>query len=274
MTWTLTLARQFGAHLLRLYWEQRSYRTSLALGALSSTVALVQFFLMGHFLQQGNTFEGIQLYGGNIVSFLLTGSVFTGFVVVGLNAFSGYLQEEQATGTLESVLVMPTSVIRPMLFSGGAALIGTALGSLTMVAMFGIVLDVPFDPDPIGVVSVLGLLILVTGGLGLAGCGVLLVTKRGDPVKWAVITATTLLSGVMYPVTIFPEWVQSVAGVLPTTIALDGVRLALTRAASPADLFPALTGLAAWAIPALLVGLWIMRTGMRVARRRGSLGEF
>ncbi|WP_226363200.1 ABC transporter permease [Pseudonocardia sp. ICBG1142] len=261
-------------HLLRLYWEQRSYRTALVLGGASSLVALVQFFLMGRFLQQGNTFDGIRVYGGDIVSFLLTGSIFTGFVVIGLNAFSGYLQEEQAAGTLESVLVMPVSVFKPMIFSGGAALIGTISGSFAMVAVFGAILKVPFNIDILGSVSVLFLLVLTTSGLGLTGCGALLVTKRGDPVKWTVVTVTTLLSGVAYPVTILPEWLQLIAGFLPTTIALDGMRLALTQAATPKELLPSLAGLAAWATIALAIGLWGMHTGLRIARRRGSLGEF
>ncbi|MFE7202606.1 ABC transporter permease [Pseudonocardia alni] len=274
MSSSATVLRQFGVHLLRLYWEQRTYRTALVLGAVSSAIGLVQFFLMGRFLQQGNTFDGIAAYGGDIVGYLLTGSIFTGFVVVGISAFSGYLQEEQAAGTLESVLVMPLPVARLMLFSGGAALIGTTLGSVVMVALFGTALGVPFDPDPIGVVSVLLLLIITTGGLGMAGCGVLLVTKRGDPVRWTVITVTTLLSGVTFPVTMFPEWLRSIATVLPTTVALDGMRLALTRAAAPADLAAALAGLAAWAAVTVPLGLFAMWVGLRVARRRGTLGEF
>jgi ABC-2 type transport system permease protein len=274
MSGAVTVARQFGMHLLRIYWEKRTYRTALVLGAVSSVVALVQFLLMGRFLQEGNSFDGIQSYGGDIVSFLLTGSIFTGFVVVGLGAFSGYLQEEQATGTLESVLVMPVPVTRLMLYSGFAALIGTVLGSLLMVALFGLVFDVPFSPDVPGVVAVLGLLVLVTGGLGLSGCGILLVTKKGDPVTWTVTTVMTLLSGVMYPVSMFPEWLQAVSRALPTTMALDGMRLALTRAATPVELLPALGGLTLWAAITLPVGLWSLQAGLSVARRRGTLGEY
>lgn len=266
--------RQFGVHVLQIYWERRSYRTAIALGTVTSLISFVQFLLMGKFLQDGNTFAGIQGYGGNIISFLMSGSVFTGFVAVSLGAFSNHLQTEQRTGTLESVVMMPVPLTRVMLYSGVVGLLGTSLGSVVMFGVFGAIFDIPISVNLFATIAVLALLVVTLGSFGLAGCGVLLITKRGDPVRWGITTLTTLLSGVMYPISILPGWLQSVAWALPTTQALDGIRKSLLVDADLAQVAPSLLHMAIWSAVMLPIGLVTFRTGMSRARKAGSIGEY
>ncbi|WP_406507909.1 ABC transporter permease [Streptomyces sp. NBC_00212] len=270
----MNVVRQFGVHVLQIYWERRSYRTAIALGTITSLISLVQFLLMGKFLQDGNTFNGIQGYGGNIISFLMSGSVFTGFVAVSLGAFSNHLQIEQRTGTLEAAVVMPVPLTRVMLYSGAGGLIGTTVGSVVMFGLFGVVFDIPISVNLLATLAVLALLVLTLGSFGLAGCGVLLITKRGDPVRWGITTLTTLLSGVMYPISILPGWLQAVARALPTTQALDGIRKSLLTNADLGQVAPALGHMAIWTVVMLPLGLIMFTTGMSRARRAGSLGEY
>lgn len=270
----MTAIRQFGLHLLRIYWEHRTYKTAVALSIVTSAIALTQFILLGKFIEKGNTFVGIESYGGNIISFLLSGSMFTGFVAVSLGAFSTYLQEEQRTGTLESVLAMPTELTRIMVYSGGVGLIGTTVGSALMLGVFGLMFHIPFSINLVGVVAVLSLLVAALGSFGLAGCGVLLVTKRGDPIRWLVTMVTTLLSGVMYPITILPNWLQAISRALPTTQALDGLRRALLQDAGLEQVLPTLADLALWSVATLPMGLVVLKIGLARARAGGTLGEY
>ncbi|MBK5035706.1 ABC transporter permease [Bifidobacterium breve] len=84
--------------------------------------------------------------------------------------------------------------------------------------------SIPFNVNPwqLILVMILGYFTLV--GLGLAGGGVLLVTKKGDPVTWLLTTFTTLFSGVLYPVEILPQWLQSISWYVPTTRILSSLR--------------------------------------------------
>lgn len=269
----MTMVRQFGLYILRTYWENRTYKTAVALGAVSSLIGLFQFILLGRFLQDGNSFAGIADYGGDIIGFLLSGSVFTGFVAVSLSCFSGYLQGEQQMGTLESLAVAPVPLPRLMVFPGLAGVIGVTVSSVLMIVGFGWVFDLQFRVNVLSLVLVLALLVTTLGSLGLAGCGVLLVTKRGDPVTWTVTTLTTLLAGVLYPVSMLPGWLQVVSGFLPTTQALDGLRLAMLQAAPVESLLPVLVTLAAWSVAVLPFGVILLRRGLSRARAEGSLGE-
>ena len=266
--------RQFGMYLCRLYWEQRTYKTAVGLGLLSSAIGLVQFVLLGRFLQQGGTFPGLEPYGGDVLGFLLSGSVFTAFVAVCLSSFSSFLQTEQQNGTLEAVLATPVSLGRLMAFATLTSLLGATAGSALMLLGFGAMFDVAFAVDIPGLLLVLTLLVMTLLGFGAAGCGVLLVAKRGDPVTWLVTMLTTLLSGVLYPVSVLPGWLQTVSGVLPTTAALDGLRRSMLTGAGVADVLPAAKVLAVWTVVALPLGVYMLGRGLRRAKQEGTLAEF
>lgn len=266
--------RQYGVYLLQLYWERRSYRTALVLSGISGVVGMAQFALMGLFLREGNTFPGIEQYGGDVIAYLLSGTIFTGFVGISLHSFSSTVQEEQMAGTLEAVADSPAGITRVMAFSAVTGFIGTVAGSILMMGLFSLLLDFDLNVD-IGSVAVsLFLTLLALGGFGMAGCGVVLVTKKGDPITWTVLTAMTLLSGVLYPITVLPQWLQTVSRFLPTTTALDLLRSSLLTSASVTGTLAAALPLLGWALVSVPMGALLLRWGLLTARRRGSLGQY
>ena len=270
----MSFLRQFCSYIGRLYWEQSSYKTAMTLGLVTAAISLLQFLLLADFIRRGNQFPGIAEYGGDLIGFFLSGSVFTGFVTVCLGGFSHYLQSEQQTGTLESVVVAPTTLTRTMSFAGVAGLLGTTAGSTLMIVVFGSLFRVRFDVGLGATVAVLGSLVVTLSGFGLAGTGVLLVTKRGDPITWLFTTATTLLSGVLYPVSILPGWLQEVSAWLPTTIALHGLRLAILDHADLDQVIPVITRLLAWMCVVLPLGIAVFRTGLHRASRTGTIADY
>lgn len=270
----MTALEQLRMVLVRSVWERRTYRTAMLLGVVTAVIGCLQFAIMGKFLQAGNSFPGLQAYGGDILSFLLTGSIFTGFVNISLGTFSRFVQNEQRSGTLESLVVSNVSLLRLMIYHGVVGMVGTVLSSAVMLVAFGFVFHVPFDIDVWASALVLVVLVLTMGSLGLAGCGVLLVTKRGDPITWVLTTLTVLMSGVLYPTSVLPPWMSATAQWLPTTRALDAMRLTLGSHGGISAVAPDLLVLAVWCLVAMPVGVWTFRTGLRRARRAGSLAEF
>lgn len=264
---------QLQMYILHVFWEQRTYRTAVVLGGITTAISLLQFALLGVFIQQGNSFPGIADYGGNVLGFLISGSIFTGFVTICLSGFSGYIKSEQQAGTLESVASHPTPLTRTMWFSAIIGLIGTVAGSTLMIVLFSFVFDIPFSINLPGLVLVLLALVAALGGFGLAGCGVLLVTKKGDPITWVFVTATTLLSGVMYPVSILPGWVQAISNALPTTSALHGLRMSVLQEAGISSIAPTVGVLAMWAAASIPLGIIVFRMGLRRSRSEGTMAE-
>jgi ABC-2 type transport system permease protein len=267
-------AQKLRLFMLKNLWTSLSYKLAFALGVMSAVIGLLQFALLGIFLQQGNSFPAIAQYGGNILAFLITGTVFTSFVGVALSSFSSFVQSEQKMGALEHLLVSRTPLVHLMVYAGGSSFLGTVVSASVILTILVLLFGVPLDVNLRGVVASLALLIFALLGMGLASAGILLVSKRGDPITWTFTTITGLISGVLYPVSILPAWLQTVSWTLPTTQALHALRLSLTAAAGPHELTAPLGALFVWGVISLPLGVLVLRWGLVKARRQGSLGEF
>jgi ABC-2 type transport system permease protein len=52
----------------------------------------------------------------------------------------------------------------------------------------------------------------------------LLLFKRGNPAKWFLLGISSLVGGMLFPVSILPDWLQFIARLNPITYALDAMR--------------------------------------------------
>lgn len=78
----------------------------------------------------------------------------------------------------------------------------------------------------------------------------------------------------MFPVTILPAWLQPVANIFPTTVALDAIRLALLQGTAFDALLPNIAGLILFALILVPLSLFAFRVALDIARRDGSLTQF
>lgn len=265
---------KFQLLLLRGFWVKTSYRTAFTLGLMSGIVGLVQFTLMGKFLQEGNSFKEIHIYGGNLLAYLITGNLFTSFLGIALSRFSSVLVSEQSMGTLEALLVSHTPLHMIMIYQGVISLINRLTNTVVFLTLLVLLFHVPISLNFASIIASLLALIFSMLGFGLASTGILLVTKSGDPITWILTTLTGLVSGVLYPPTMLPEWLQSLSRVLPTTHALEAIRFATLRAASLESIGPQLLFLVISGLITLPIGVMILHWGLFRARSQGSLGEF
>ena len=155
-----------------------------------------------------------------------------GTVIVATTTSVGYrMREEQTTGTLEALAATPVGSIElsvglvgfPFLFALGAG------GFYLAVASIFLGLDVSNTSWP-GLVVV-----LLVSGVALAPIGVLagaavLVFKRGQMIAGAIVYLMTLLGGMLFPVSVLPEWLQPLVGLrAPALRVRRSTRRALRR---------------------------------------------
>jgi ABC-2 type transport system permease protein len=78
-----------------------------------------------------------------------------------------------------------------------------------------------------------------------------------------------VVSGVYYPVSVLPGWMEWISTISPATYALRGIRAAILDGAGIAwaDVWPLLV-IGACSIP---LGLWIFSIGERYAKKHGKL---
>jgi len=83
----------------------------------------------------------------------------------------------------------------------------------------------------ISVVLVLAATILSFSGLGIFSTAFLLLFKRGNPSKWFFVGVSSLVGGMLFPVSVLPSWLQMIARLNPVTYALEAMRAALLEGA-------------------------------------------
>lgn len=139
--------------------------------------------------------------------------------------------------------------------------------------------------DPIWLLAFLGVGAILLGSCGLIlASGMLNLPRSGMFLSEGIAGAVYLLSGVVFPLSVLPNWLQVIGLSLPTTYWLEGMRRAIVGQ-PPADSLLAASPLASWsnwelfaaltASTALLAVLaqWYYRRSVRRAWQSGRLEE-
>jgi ABC-2 type transport system permease protein len=126
----------------------------------------------------------------------------------------------------------------------------------------------------LGALLVLGASILAFLGLGILSASYLLIFKRGNPVNWAILGLSSVVGGMLYPISILPVWLQRLARLIPVTYSLEGMRAAILGHASTYELLPSIAGLLLFAVFLLPVSFAIFSWALRRTKVTGTLTHF
>lgn len=180
---------------------------------------------------------------------------------------------ERWEGTIEYTMMAPISRLAHML---GVSLFSIIYGLARSALLLG-VLSLFFSVD-LSRANVAGAaLILLAGSVSFLGFGImaavlpLLFPERGEEMTFVISSILLLVSGVYYPISVLPEWMQPLATISPATYVLDGMRAALLDGTPTTDLGPSLLPILLLGVLALPVGVAIFGWGERYAKRTGRL---
>lgn len=254
------------ALVLRDAGAQRVLRVPLLLDLGFGLVNLTVFLFISRALQHpGATLPGQHT---GYFDFVAVGITFMLVVQAAGAQVTARVTAEQRTGTLEMLAAEP---VHPGVLALGLAAypfvsaVLRAAGYLAVLAgLFGLRVG---HADWLGTVLVLICGSLATMAVGIVLAAVTAVVGHGEALARLILVALSFLSGTYFPVAGLPPVLRQVAAVLPTRIALDGLRAALAGAAWGS------TALTLAGAAVLLVPLAVLAFGqaVRIAARRGVL---
>lgn len=266
------LALQAYAFLRRDLQVEASYRANVLLGGVSAFALLVALYYLGQTVGAAVLLEG---YGGDYFAFSLIGFAAAAPLHAALLQLSRRVREAQITGTLEAILATPIGPARAVILSALLPLIGAALRMAVLLGGAWAIFGLPLAGADFGAAAVvLGLAMASYLPLGLLSAAFTLRFKRGDPVAAFFDLVSVLLGGVLFPLAVLPPPLQAAASALPLTHALEGLRHALLRGASVAEIAPQLQALGLSAAILVPLSLLAFRRAVRRARDDGSLTHF
>ena len=121
---------------------------------------------------------------------------------------------------------------------------------------------------------ILVLTIICFGSIGILSASFVMVLKRGDPINMFFISTSELFGGVLFPISVLPEWLQTISHLLPITYSLSGMRHALLQGYSLSALAPEITALLAFSVVLVPLGLLSFKYAVNRAKGDGSLVQY
>jgi ABC-2 type transport system permease protein len=208
-----------------------------------------------------------------LVLYLLVGTLVWRYLSIVFDAISEMIAWERWAGTIEYTFMAPVSRLTHMV---GQTVFSIVYGLLfSGVILLVVVLFFHLD---LGQANLLGgALVLLAGSISFIGFGImaavlpLLFPERGAQMTHVVQAILLLVSGVYYPVTVMPGWVQALAWLSPATYALEGMRQAVLQGAPLRTLLGTMGLLLAMGVMAIPAGVWIFSRAERYAKRKGVL---
>jgi len=202
---------------------------------------------------------------------LLVGGVIWAFLGIIFEIVTETVAWERWEGTIEYTFMAPLS--RPVhLF--GMGLFAVVYGLLRTAALFGVIAAF-FDLTLGQADFATAFVVLAVASISFIGIGMmtavlpLISPEKGTQLGFVAQGMMLVVSGVYYPVSVLPGWMQWISKISPATYALRGNREQILSGAGIAwsDVWPLLV-IGVVSIP---LGLVIFRTGERYAKRHGKL---
>lgn len=255
-------------HNFRLAW---AYKLNFITRYLAIVLSVLLFYFLDKLLQRSGAGA---VEGGTYFTFVLIGGAFSRYLELNSQAFLATLREEMLRGTLEPLLATATPTMFALLGPASWALLeGSILVVLQLVVGAWVGADFSQANWPAALLIML-LSIVCLLCYGIFSAGFVVVFKRGDPINWFINTVAYIFSGVFFPVTLLPPWLQVVSYALPFTYALQALRGALMRGETIGQLSSDLLILGGFTAVLLPLSLWFLRYAISHLKQTGELTHY
>lgn len=265
----MTIARAFLVMDFQTAW---SYRLAFLTQHAPVILALVSTRFIASLVGDGAG-GALDPYGNDYFSFALIGMALNLIVFPATTVFRASVRSAQTRGTFAPMIATGARPELIVLSSGLYPMVMAAMQLVVITLVVGLAFGADLRAEQLP--AALGVLLLTMAahsGVGLMAASFAVAFKQSEPLTAAFLSASLLLGGVMYPISVLPGWLQAISPLLPMTHALELLRALLIADAEPSELAGHLVALAGFAV-LLPLGLFVVQRSVERARRTGSLGQ-
>lgn len=259
----------FGAVMRRDLHVYFSYRTRIVSQLLTPVFSLTLFYYVSRLVHVSGFPSPASYFGFVVVGIALVSVLYSCFSI------SEMVRQELIAGTFERLLLSPFGAIRsvvamtlfPLLYAFMLAAFTLGLGC----AAFG--LQLHWSTVPLSVPA-MALALLSFLPFGLLFAALTVATKQGSVGTSWVIALISIVGGLYFPISLLPEWAQTVSDLQPFTPATELLRHLLVDSPMHTSTAMAIAKLVGFAAVLLPASLFALHHAIRVGQRRGTIIEY
>lgn len=256
--------------IIRRDWTTyKSYRTQLLTGPISLFISMCLFYYVSRLIE-------VSAYGDSdqYFSFIVIGMLIL-MVLQSTLMVASSVRSELVAGTFERLILSPfgsaAGVASMMIFPFLIAILTATVVLLVAAAVFGLPID--WSAAPLAYpVALLG------GGcfaaLAMLFAASVLVFKRMMSGAGLLLMLIAFTSGVYFPVTLLPDWIEWVSNVQPFTPAIQVMRHVLIGADLASDPWMLILKITAFVIVMIPAGFVALHAATRMGQRTGTIIEY
>src|SRR3954468_21432088 len=222
--------------------------------------------------------EGVEATGGRLdverqTASLLIGAVIWSYLGIVFEILTETVAWERWEGTIEYTFMAPLPRAVHLLGMGAFAVLYGVLRTAALFAVVAIFFGLSFPDANFGA----ALLLLAVASVSFVGVGMvtavlpLVSPEKGAQLGFIAQGLLLVVSGVYYPVSVLPGWMQVLSTISPATYALRALRATIIDGAAVSSLWRDIWPLIVIGVIAVPLGLWIFRIGEQYAKRNGKL---
>lgn len=251
-----------------------SYIYSFGSNILGVAISVATFFFIDQLF--GNRLVlHLKPFGVAFFAYVLLNLAFFNYVGTSLDGVAARFGRERHMGTLEALLMTPTSIVAVVLSMNVWNFCMATFDMAVYLLVGAVIFGVDFSSvNLVSAASILGLSIVAFSCLGTLDACFVLVFQRGNPVSWLVGSLMGLLGGVYVPVTVLPDWLQPLVRINPVTYAVEGMQRAVYQGASLRDVAQHAGILGLFALLLIPISYWTLLWAIRQAKINGSLTHY
>jgi ABC-2 type transport system permease protein len=210
---------------------------------------------------------------GRLLLVLVVGAIFWNFLSLVFEFIAETVQWERWEGTLEYTFMAPVRRYTQLFGSAVYAIVYGTIHTAILLTVLALFFELDLSHANFGTAVVFILL----GSLSFMGIGIaaailpMMYVERGAQMVFVIQSLLLLVSGVYYPVSILPGWMQAIAQFSPATYVLDGVRAGVIDGTPVSSLLHDIWPLLLMGVVLIPLGIWVFGRAERYAKRTGKL---
>ncbi len=246
----------FVAEIKRYYrWKER-----VVWDVLFTLIAFFGFILVWRTVLMGG-FQGVgDLTAENYITFLLTGTVMWVVIRQGIGwqmAFA--FTQDKHRRVLPYIMISPMNKIAYLYGKIGTGLLRSIINNIIIIIVASLFFEFYYAGSTVLTIFLFALTFVAFSGIGLIIASLGAVREGIADFSLVLIEFVYLVSGVYYPIEVFPENIRGFVLLLPTTQAINAVRKIGLHGAGFFDILPQILYLGVLAIISPIIGYYVFR---------------